>query len=97
MECQGVCVEENTSGEYSAPSQRKRERGMEEGWSQRWEMKGEKKKKEKRDRKERKREKKKGIKWFLPHYFFTAAKVAGTFLETAEFVPWKPTRCLDQA
>lgn len=50
-------------------------------------MKGEKKKKEKRDRKERKREKKKGIKWFLPHYFFTAAKVAGTFLETAEFVP----------
>ena len=29
--------------------------------------------------------------------FFIAAKVAGTFLETEESVPWKPTGCLDQA
>ena len=47
---------------------------------------GEKKERKKRQKRKEKR-KKKGIKWFLPHYFFTAAKVAGTFLETAEFVP----------
>ena len=41
--------------------------------------------------------KEKGYQMASASLFFIAAKVAGTFLETAESVPWKPTRCLDQA
>lgn len=61
-----VCVGENTSGEYSAPSQRKEGKGN--GGMMIIDMRkegGEKKK----ARKTEKKGKEKCIKWLLPHYF----------------------------
>ena len=45
------------------------------------------KKKEGKKRQKRKEKKKKGYQMVSASLFFTAAKVAGTFLETAESVP----------
>lgn len=48
----------------------------------------EKRRKGRRDEDRREKKKKKGIKWFLPHYYFSfLPKLFGRFLETAEPVP----------